>query len=149
MYGERILVESSELEGFSVTPATVAATYTDPVNLERCRRFIAELCVPTLSGGAVVNFALYGAITSGGTYTLITGTSITAESAGNKVFQIEITTDAVTQFNSAYQWLKGYTKVTTASAGNVSALIRGFYPKYLPGADQAAAAQPPIYAPGD
>jgi hypothetical protein len=148
MYGERVLVESTELVGASITPATLASSYTDPISLPRSRRYTAELVVPTLSGGSVVNFALYGAITSGGTYTLITGASIAAESIGGKVFQIEITTDMVTTFNSKYQWLRGYTLVTNASAGNVACLIRGHIPRYNPGADQAALAQAPIYAPG-
>ncbi len=148
MYGERVLVEASELSGASVTPATLASSYTDAVDLSRCRRFIAELIVPTLAGGSVVNFGLYGSASSTGTYVAITGSAITQETTGNKVFQIEITTDAVTQFNSAYRWMKGYTLCTTASAGNVACTIRGFYPHYKPGVDKAAAAQTPIYAPG-
>src|SRR5215469_2754003 len=107
-YGVRI-TEQSELNGCSITPATLASSYTDAVDLSRARRWLAELAVPTLSGGSTVNFGLYWSATSGGTYVAVTGTSITAETTGNKVFQIETTTDAFTNFASGAKWMKGYT----------------------------------------
>jgi hypothetical protein len=137
-----LITEQSELNGCSITPATLASSYTDAIDLSRARRWLTELVVPTLSS-STVNFGLYWSATSSGTYVAVTGTSITAETTGNKVFQIETTTDAITNFASGAKWMKGYTLVTTGSAGNVGCTVRGFTLRFAPGSDQATLAQAP------
>ncbi len=135
-YSERV-TEGTERNGVAITPATVAHSKTEAIDLSRARRWLMQVVVPTLSGGATVNVALGWSATSNGTFVTITGATIPAETVGNDVLTVELTTDSVTNFAPTAKWMQGYIHATVASAGNVSAVVTGYQLRFLPGTDQS------------
>jgi hypothetical protein len=75
----------------------------------------------TLGASATLDFQVKGSSTSGGTYTAISGTSITqltqAGSGSSKYALVEIRVEQLAALNLGYNFLKGSLTIGTAASG--------------------------------
>lgn len=136
--------ESMPIAGAVAATSTIGSWFTDAVPLsgEQGRRFRALVMVPTLTNSATVDFSLYWSATSGGTYAQLAGSSIATESTGNKLFEVEFTTDGVLNTQSTAQFVKGYLKMNAgASTATPSVIIEGKDAAHKPTTDNASIAQ--------
>jgi hypothetical protein len=142
-YTQRI-TETEPLVGTVITTGSIGSWYTDAISLssDSGRRFRFLVNVPTLSGGAKVDFNVQTAATSGGTYTALSGCSIAQEGTGGKLFQIEVSTEYLVNAVSTAKYMKGYLIVTSASA-NPSVSCYGADAAHLPTTDTGTGVQTP------
>jgi len=133
------LSEVEPIIGAVRTSGSTGSWYTDAIDLSTVRRARFLVIVPTLSGGATVDFGVQTSATSGGAYAALSGASITQETTGNKVFDIEVSTEAVVNA-SGNQYMKGYLKVGTATASPL-VVCYGAETPFKPASDTATGAQ--------
>jgi hypothetical protein len=107
---------------------------TDAVDMSKFSRVIFILILGAMTTNSTVDFKLREAATSGGTYSDITGKSVTqltqASTDDNKQVVVEIKNDELTD---GKQFVKG--SLTVAVAATVLAVIALGEPRYLPAAD--------------
>jgi hypothetical protein len=91
-----------------------------------------------------VDFHVKGATTSGGSYTTISGTSITqltqAGGNGSQLVQVEVTAEQVQALGLGYLFLKGELVIGTAATPS-AVLVQADVSRFEPSSDDASVVQ--------
>jgi hypothetical protein len=104
-----------------ILPQSISASvvYSDviPINaLQYGRRFMGILSVGAIGSSASVSGSWYWSATTGGSYVAITGTAITADTAGSDVHVVEVSTEQAIAFAAGVGFIKfGIASATAAT----------------------------------
>lgn len=130
MYTEQ-LSQKLAVVGRIAAAAQAAGNYlTGAIDVSKGRRWLFVVDAGTPGGGGTIDFQVRGATSSGGSYTAISGTSITQLTATG-VALVEVTAEAIQGLNLGYTFIKGSLTVGTATSP-VSVIAYSALPRYEP-----------------
>lgn len=126
---ERLTEVLNEEASILIATATIGSEFTAAIALANGVKHIFVIAVPTLSGGATVDFGVYWCATSGGSYaSLGTGYAITTDSTGGKVHLVEVDTTQIIQSQSTALYIKGYLQQKVAASAPTVTAFAGVVP---------------------
>jgi hypothetical protein len=137
-YSERV-TETTSRAGCITNSGAAASYLSDAIPLAQVRRLVADIVVPTISNSATVNAYILWSSTSGGTYSTVTGTTLTQDTTGAHWNYIETTAEYIQSLFSAATYCK-LQLVIGVSACSATATVRGYNLRYQGGTDTATAA---------
>jgi hypothetical protein len=110
-----------------VYPSSQAAgtAATAAIDLSQARQIEFLVIVGTIGASATVDFQVTGSATSGGTYTAISGTSITQITASSKIAKVVVRVDQLNALGLGYNFIKGSITVGTAATGTCVIALGG------------------------
>ncbi len=110
------------------------------LDLSKVRRLMFVLSIGSVGASGTVDFKLQASKTSGGTYSDISGSSITQVTAGNKVVTVEVRDDELTALvGQGYQYVR-HNLVIGTNAVQVAVIALGGEAEYKPAKSQDIAA---------
>lgn len=116
----------------------VGEALSGPVNMSRYRRLFAAINIGAVGGAGTVDAKFVASATSGGTYTAVTGTSITQIAAASKIVVIELKAETLQAAGQG-----PYVKLSLTVGGNAvltAAIVYGAGDRYEPASDANLAA---------
>lgn len=126
---ERV-TECTNLSSVAISTSTIGTEAGDNIALQSGQKHLALVTIPTLSGGALVDFQFQWSATATGTYAATTSV-MPQESVGGKTNLIEVDTSQIIQAYPTATYIRGYLKQSVAAAAPVMNIIT-LIPPYLP-----------------
>lgn len=122
--------ETIAAAGIPPQNATAATYLTAAVDMVKFRKVLFIVYTGTIGGSATIDFSITASATSGGSYTAVTGTSITQITASNKAGFCEISADFLESVQGyGFRYIKGSLVVGTATS-QVTVVALGACPGY-------------------
>lgn len=137
LIGESLAVAA---DGIHSASQSTSEKLTGAVDLSKFRKVMFIIDSGTLGASGTLDFQIKGATTSGGTYTAITGTSITQlvkATDDNKYSIVTITAEKVSSLGLNYAFIKGSLLPGTAAA-TASVTVLGEATRFEPAVDSDA-----------
>lgn len=134
------LVPLAWLAPASQTAATHKVPLSGGINMNQVRRVLFVIEVGALGSSATVDFAIQSSLTAAGSYTSITGTSITQITSGStNMALVEMKAEALNQSGVSNPYIQGLLTIGVA-ATLASVTLWGAVNRYNPYASTAIAA---------
>ena len=111
------------VDGIHAASLTAGSYDTTAIDMGSFRQVAFLIDTGTLGASATVDFQLTGCATSGGSFTAISGTSITQATASSKYVVVSITSDKLTSLGLGYRYIKGHLTIGTATSVCAVAVI--------------------------
>ncbi|WP_422929196.1 hypothetical protein [Singulisphaera sp. PoT] len=118
-------------DGLHASAVSVGTGTTGAIDLGTFGQVLFVIDTGTLGASATVDFAVVGSSTSGGSYSAISGTSITQINASGKYALVLVTAEKIQSLGTGIRYIKGQVTVGTATS-TVSILALGVLTDYEP-----------------
>jgi hypothetical protein len=117
MYTELISQRNAiPVPGIHAQSVAVGAALTGAVDLGAVRQVMFLIDSGSLGASATLNFELVGCATAGGTYTVISGTSITPITTNAEYAIVSTTSEYINELALGYRFIKGQVTIGTATS---------------------------------